>query len=300
MASRGWKRVIVTIAAVAAVWLLGLGAASAQQEAGEGASGTRTFDGSTVAPGGPLVVTIAVTGYGQVGGVTEMLPEGFTYVSSSHPAGQVLVDGAVLRFTLVGAASAEFDYTVTAPVVEGSYRFEGTLRDDDRVDHAIGGASEVTVAASTPGPTAEPTPAPTADLTPTPAVGPTVSPAAPTTPGPTIVPTPSPMTPASPTPTSPPAPTPTSAAPTPEPPATPARTPTGAPTATTVPTMAAAPSPTPATAGPRSTPTPIPAVPVVAPASGDGLPAWVIPVVVVVSLLVLVGGIGICATSRRR
>ena len=121
------------------------------------ASATRSFNPSRVEPDGQVVVTIRASNYGQAGGVTETLPEGFAYVSSSLDAVQVQVTGQEVRFTLQGDTS--FTYTVTAPSTEGDYTFSGTLRDSDRVDHTVGGRSTVTVAEAAP-PPPPPPPAP--------------------------------------------------------------------------------------------------------------------------------------------
>ena len=71
-----------------------------------------------MAPGGQVVVTIAAADYGQAGGVTETLPAGFVYVSSSLGDAQVQVTGQEVRFTLQGDAS--FTYTVKASSDGGS------------------------------------------------------------------------------------------------------------------------------------------------------------------------------------
>ena len=113
-------------------------------------SATRSFDKTTVEPGGEVVVTIAVANYGQGGGVTETLPGGFTYESSSLAANEIEVTGQDVRFILQGTTS--FTYTVTASSTTGSHRFSGTLRDFERVDYDVGGAPSVTVEA-TAGPT---------------------------------------------------------------------------------------------------------------------------------------------------
>ena len=47
------------------------------------ARASRSFDNPSVAQDGEVVVTVEVANYGQAGGVTETLPAGFTYVSSS-------------------------------------------------------------------------------------------------------------------------------------------------------------------------------------------------------------------------
>ena len=129
MASSRKRQTVTAVAVVAALGLLGLGAVPAQQ----GASGTRTFDMPTVAPGGTLVVTIAATGYGIAGGVTETLPAGFTYVSSS------LDDSQIRRYSRADGWSGSYcvgprlpSRTRSGPpVTVGSHTFTGTLRDDD-------------------------------------------------------------------------------------------------------------------------------------------------------------------------
>ena len=301
MASSRKEQTVLTIAVVAALWLFGLGAVSAQQGAA-----TRSFDVPSVAPGGQVVVTLTATRYGDFGALIETLPPGFSYVSSSTHPGAVS-SGREVSFILFGDSSVA--YTVTAPMAEGAYRFHGTLRDENRNDHPVGGASEITVGVVTPTPTPSPTPTPTPEPTtePTPTPTPTASPTP--TPRPTTEPTPTPT--ASPTPTLEPtteptptvmlAPTPTpTSVPSPEPTAKPTRMPAGAPTATPVPTMAATPLPTPTTAAPMSTPTPIPTVPVVPPASGGGMPAWVVPVSVFALLLILIACAGVFISSRRQ
>ena len=118
--------------------------AAAQQEGG--ANATRSFDQDTVGAGGEVVVTIAATGYGSLGAVTETLPAGFSYVSSSlTDEGEVTeVDDVTVRFTLQGADKT-FTYTVTASSTGGTYDFSGMLRDADKVDSVVGGASSIAV-----------------------------------------------------------------------------------------------------------------------------------------------------------
>ena len=96
-----------------------------------------------------MVVTITAAGYGSLGAVTETLPAGFSYVSSSLiEEGEVTeVDDRTVRFTLQGADKT-FTYTVTASSTAGTYDFSGKLRDADRADHDVGGAASVTVEAA--------------------------------------------------------------------------------------------------------------------------------------------------------
>ena len=133
------------------------GATSVTVEApaeGPSASATRSFDSASVAPGNEVVVTITAVDYGSLGAVTETLPAGFSYVSSSlTDEGEVTeIDALTVRFTLQGADKT-FTYTVTASNTAGPHTFSGMLRDSDRVDSVVGGATRVTVQTPTPAPT---------------------------------------------------------------------------------------------------------------------------------------------------
>ena len=99
------------------------------------AGATRSFSPESVAPSGEVVVTINVANYGGVGELVETLPDGFTYVSTTH--GDVVRDGQELSFSLVGETS--FTYTVTAPNTPKDYTFSGTLTDSSRNTHEVGG-----------------------------------------------------------------------------------------------------------------------------------------------------------------
>ena len=111
-----------------------------------GPSATRSFSSSSVDPGADVTVTIAVANYGGFGRVTETLPSGFAYKSSSLDASQVDASGGqVVKFTLQGDSS--FTYVVTASSTAGAHAFSGELRDSDRTNHTVGGASSVTVKA---------------------------------------------------------------------------------------------------------------------------------------------------------
>ncbi len=244
-----------------------------------GPRATRSFSSTSVRPGGRVTVTITATGYGSLGAVTETLPAGFSYVSSSlTDEGEVTeVDDRTVRFTLQGADKT-FTYTVTASRTTGFHPFSGILRDSDRADHDVVGASSVTVRKPTTSSgggsqTPRPTPAPTPTATPVPT--PTATPV----PTPTATPVPTPTATPAPTPTATPAPTPT-ATPAPTPTATPAPT----PTATPVPTPTATPAPTPESTA-TAVPTPTVEPPVTPDEEGGGMPAWLIVVIVIVAVL---------------
>ena len=175
-------------------------------------SAVRSFSQPWAPPGGRLVVTITATNYGGFGQVEEKLPEGFSYTGSSLSEGSVTVDGQTVSFVLLGDGS--FTYTVDVPDDEGTYAFSGVLKDANRDERVVGGASQVLV-----GP--EPTPTPTSEPAATPV--PTLEPIATAESEPTVAPT-SALDPTE--------------TPTVEPTASPAKTP--APTATTAPAAAAA------------------------------------------------------------
>ena len=68
------------------LWVLSGSAPLAAQ--GAAASADRSFSPATaVAPGATVTVTIAATGYGSLGGITETLPAGFAFVSECRWGG---------------------------------------------------------------------------------------------------------------------------------------------------------------------------------------------------------------------
>ena len=108
-----------------------------------GVMATRSFSTPAVAAGGQLVVTIEANNFGNFGGVTETLPTGFSYVSSSLPVDLVVATGQEVRFTLFGESN--FTYTVTASNTAGSYSFSGVLKDSTGIDYQVAGPSVITV-----------------------------------------------------------------------------------------------------------------------------------------------------------
>ena len=107
-------------------------------------SATRAFDtGSVAAGGGPVVATITVSGATQAV-VTETLPTGFAYVSSSLPDSQVRPDpndSQRIRFVLADSADNPFTYTVT---VSEAGAISGKLT-VDRIEYDVTGDDMVTV-----------------------------------------------------------------------------------------------------------------------------------------------------------
>ena len=141
---RGMLAVMMVAAITGALGLFGTAPVAAQVSA----SATRSFSPATVAPGGQVTVTINAANYGPSGSVTERLPQGFNYASSSLDSERVDVDPQQVIFTLKGETS--FTYTVTAPSATGPYTFSGTLSDSERNEYAVGGAARVTVSSGDP------------------------------------------------------------------------------------------------------------------------------------------------------
>ena len=108
----------------------------------------RSFSPPSVAPAGEVVVMITASGHGSFGAVTETLPPGFSYVSSSLEDSGVTDVGREVRFRLFGQTA--FTYTVTASSTAGTYSFSGVLRNSDREDVPVGGALTIAVAAGDP------------------------------------------------------------------------------------------------------------------------------------------------------
>ena len=116
---------------------------------------TRTLPAETVPAGESFTIGIEATGYGIMGQVVEALPEGFLYITSTLPHGQVSVVGETntVRFILFGDAS--FNYTVTASDTEGTYNFSGILEDMDKNEFVVGGDMEIVIGPAPRPPTIE-------------------------------------------------------------------------------------------------------------------------------------------------
>ena len=324
--SRPWIASMVLLFVVGAV-LWGIVLQAPGMVGASGHSATRTLASPWALPESEVQVTIAVQDYGAFAQVVETLPEGFSFVGSSLPEVAVEVGLGTLTFTLLG--EKEFTYTVQAPAVEATYSFSGIVRDQNKTEEQVGGGSSLRVGpAPTPTPQPIPTPTPTPEPTPTSTPQPTPTPTPLSTPSPTPASTPSP-TPsrgptAAPTPALPPvatltptpipastpvpspspafSPTPTMPAPTPSPSSTDATTPTprSAPTPTAIEPSEASPVATPtSTAGavPRDTGE----VQAVAGevAEQEGVPRWLIAVLII-GVLLAVAGVGAYAYRRKR
>jgi hypothetical protein len=102
----------------------------------------------SVTAGQTFDVDIDIADYGVFGQVIETLPSGFSYVDSSLSKSAVDLAGQAVKFTLLGETS--FTYTLKASDNAGTYSFSGILKDDDKVEYAVGGDSQVTVSTKSP------------------------------------------------------------------------------------------------------------------------------------------------------
>lgn len=110
-----------------------------------GAAAVRSVDAVALS-GTQVEISISVSGLGEFGGVTETLPEGFVYLSSTLDDGAVRVDGQTVAFAIIGD-SATFTYTVRAPAEAAEYGFAGIVTGSTGVDGSVGGDSSVTLEA---------------------------------------------------------------------------------------------------------------------------------------------------------
>ena len=110
-------------------------------------SAVRSLSADTVAPGGEVEVEISVSGLGAFGGVTETLPEGFAFVSSSVADAAVRVEGQIVTFSVLGDGGT-FTYTVSAAETDGTYTFAGVTSDSNREEDAVAGDTDVRVGSS--------------------------------------------------------------------------------------------------------------------------------------------------------
>ena len=122
---------------------------------------TRTISPSSVRPGGEFTVTIVADNYGGLGRIQDTVPEGFDITNPE-------TEGQTVTFRLLQTGPQTVSYTVTAPATVGNnYMITGTLEDEERNSHEVGGASRIRVSVpappSPPAPEPEPEPDPPAD-----------------------------------------------------------------------------------------------------------------------------------------
>jgi hypothetical protein len=94
----------------------------------------------------------------QIGGVVETIPDGFAFISTTHPSNQTYMSGQKVVFTVVNETSIR--YEVRAPL-EGSGTFDGTWYDAlNEMEGNIDSTSVSVSVAETPTPPSSPTPTP--------------------------------------------------------------------------------------------------------------------------------------------
>ena len=106
------------------------GASSIEVTGPAAPTAVRSFSSDSVGAGEQVTVTITASDYGAAGSITETLPQGFSYASSSLTTASVRSAGQVVNFTLLGDDS--FSYTVTVGD-EGEHAFSGTITSFDRL-----------------------------------------------------------------------------------------------------------------------------------------------------------------------
>ena len=118
---------------------------------------TRTLSTTTPTSGSTFDVTLNIIEL-QIGGIVETIPDGFGFVSTTHPSNQTYVSGQKVVFTVVNEASIR--YEVRAPS-EGSGTFDGTWYDALNEKEGNSGSTSVSVSvAETPMSSPTPTPSP--------------------------------------------------------------------------------------------------------------------------------------------
>ena len=106
---------------------------------------TRSFDMANVGTGDTVMVTDRVRQRGcRPHGSRRRCPRGSHTCPAALTTNNVRVTGQEVRFSLFEVISP-FTYTVTASDMADSYDFSGMLRVGPGMDHAVGGASKVTV-----------------------------------------------------------------------------------------------------------------------------------------------------------
>ena len=155
--------VFTALALAGMVGIFTFGAAQPVEATGHSAS--RSFASASVMPGGEVMVTVAVSGYGSNGLLTETLPMGFSYKpnSSNIPDAEIEVMGQDVEFLVSGESEVTYTASVGSSVAEMDYSFSGVLRDDsgdvNNRDEDVGGAYMVTVSSDATG-TPDPMPMP--------------------------------------------------------------------------------------------------------------------------------------------
>ena len=114
---------------------------------------------STITPvaGSTFDVTLSIEGL-RIGGIVETIPDGFAFVSTTHPSNQTYISGQKVVFVVVNETSIKYEAQALS---EGSGTFGGTWYDAlSEKEGDIESTSVSVRVAETPTPSPTPTPAP--------------------------------------------------------------------------------------------------------------------------------------------
>ena len=122
---------------------------------------TRTLSTTSPTSGSTFEVMLNIAGL-QIGGIVETIPDGFAFISTTHPSNQTYISGQKVLFAVVNETSIR--YEVRAPL-EGSGTFDGTWYDAlNEMEGNIDSTSVSVSVAETPTPPSGPTPTPSSPV----------------------------------------------------------------------------------------------------------------------------------------
>jgi len=87
---------------------------------------TRTLSAASPGPDSIFDVTLNLSGF-QIGGIVETIPDGFTFVRTTHPANRIYVSGQKVAFVVINDTALK--YSVRAPALEQRGTFCGIWYD---------------------------------------------------------------------------------------------------------------------------------------------------------------------------
>ncbi|KAF5078050.1 hypothetical protein DSECCO2_143960 [anaerobic digester metagenome] len=86
---------------------------------------TAAVDRTITPPDAQGTITVRVTfPDGMIGGITEVIPAGYTFLRTTHPADQTRTDGSKVHFAILGEES--ITYTLSGPAIP---EISGTVLD---------------------------------------------------------------------------------------------------------------------------------------------------------------------------
>ena len=116
---------------------------------------TRTASTTSPTSGSTFEVMLNIVGL-QIGGIVETIPDGFAFVSTTHPSNQTYISGQKVMFAVVSETSIKYEVQASS---EGSGTFSGTWYDAlNEMGGNIDSTSVSVSVAKTPSPSPTPTP----------------------------------------------------------------------------------------------------------------------------------------------